>query len=114
VLTRLGELGVRVIGGRIQLMPSPIPPAELFSVDASQGVGAARFTFCSVAMTLDAGVDDAVTVERVDGTHERRAGSELSAQESQEIFTRSGAITRVDWRIGSDTLARWARMASDS
>ena len=109
VLTRLGEFGVRVIHGRLTLTPGLIPPDDLFSDRGPAGAAAAQFTICSVPMTLGAGTVDEVTVERIDGTGERRDVLELTEQESRDIFTRSGVISRVEWRVGADTVARWAQ-----
>jgi len=62
LLTRLGEFGVRVDGGRVQFLPELLPPEELFDepgrleyVDAAGHeatldvpAGGVAFTFCQV------------------------------------------------------------------
>ena len=110
VLTRLGELGVRVVDGRIRLSPGLLPPDQLFADLGSPTSHTARFTLCSVPMTLNPGTIDEVAIERGDGSRERRNGLELTAQESTDIFTRSGSIARVEWHVGTDTVAHWAEM----
>jgi hypothetical protein len=112
VLTRLGEFGVRIVHGRLRLTPGLIPPDDLFSDHGLEGAAAAQFTVCSIPMTLCAGTADDVTVERIDGARERHDGLELTAQQSRDIFSRSGVISRVEWRIGAGSVARWSQMAS--
>jgi hypothetical protein len=114
VLTRFGELGIRIVDGRVRLSPGLIPPDELFTEFGAPHAGTTRFTLCSVPMTLSVGASDEVTVEGSDGRRDRRDGSELTSRESRDVFTRSGAVTRVDWTIGPDTVSRWAALTSSS
>jgi hypothetical protein len=99
VLTRFGELGLRVTHGHVSLSPGLLPLSDIVpSGDHADGV--ASFTFCSVPMTLARGEVDGVGVIRDDGTTEYREGLVLSAGQSQELFARDGTIAGVEWTIG--------------
>ncbi len=91
MLTRLGELGVRVRNGQILLSPGLLPLSEVVP---------ATFTMCSVPMTIGRGEADGVDVVRADGTDMARDSLELTPGESADLFTRSGTIARVEWTIG--------------
>ena len=114
VLTRFGELGIRVVQGRIRLTPGLLAPGELFSGFGRPASGSARFTVCSVPMTLEVGTVDEVTIEHSDGRRHRRDGLELTSEESRDVFARSGAVARVDWTIGAGTVAHWTEMHAAS
>ena len=117
VLTRFGEFGLRVVNGRLRLMPGLIPPDNLFTGnlltdDGLAGIATAQFTMCSIPMVLCAGTVDEVNVEHADGSRERHEGLELTRQRSSDIFSRSGAISRVEWVVGADSLAHWTAMSA--
>jgi hypothetical protein len=104
VLTRLGELGLRVAQGCVSLSPGLLELSELVPAAGSAGGAAsASFTFCSVPMTLALGEVDGVGVVGRDGHRDDRAGLALTAHQSQELFSRSGVIVRVEWTIGRMT-----------
>jgi hypothetical protein len=65
-----------------------------------------------VPTTIETGVDDAVVVERVDGTRETHDGLELDVAGSQEVFARTRTIERVRWILGEGTIAAWRRRAA--
>ncbi len=98
VLTRLGDLGVRVRRGQIHLAPGLLALSEV--VPDSDGGARASFTVCSVPMTIGRGQGDGVHLVRGDGTEVTREGLALTPGESAEVFARSGTIVRVDWTIG--------------
>ncbi|MGE5209850.1 MAG: hypothetical protein ACM3MM_01230, partial [Acidobacteriota bacterium] len=105
VLTRFGELGFHVADGRLQLAPGLIPPDEILPAESIP----AELTVCAVPMTVEPGAADAVVVDRADGTSEVIAGLELDAATSGEVFARTGAVTRVRWIVGEDTMVVWCR-----
>ena len=108
VLTRLGELGVRVTGGRLSLSPGLLAVEEIIaSNDATGHVGSASLTFCSVPMTITVGEADGVNVVRHDGTSTYREGLTLTDAESRELLDRTGAIVLVEWTVDS-----WRRRRS--
>jgi hypothetical protein len=100
VLTRFGELGFHVEGGRLLLAPGLIPPDEVVP---------AQLTVCAVPMTVEAGSEDALVVDRADGTSDTIDGLELDAAMSREVFDRTGTIERVRWIVGPDTMSAWRR-----
>ncbi len=100
VLTRLGELGVRVVDGRVGVVPALLPVEELMSVD--DGQPAARFSFCAVPMTITVGDQVSATVVRVDGSTTSSDGSWLSVEDSAAIFARVGEIAEVRWSIAAN------------
>ncbi len=95
ILTRFGELGLRVIGGRIWVGPRLLESEELF-LDSEP----VSFTFCEVPMTVAQGEGDSVEVVYGDGRHEQRPGWGLTESESSEVFGRTGRIVRVDFTVG--------------
>ncbi len=105
ILTRFGELGLRVDGGRLGLVPGLLAPEEVVGRD-DDGWSAARLTVCGVPVTIEVGSDDAVLVERADAT-ETVTGSVIPATTSAEVFARTGAVARLRWVVGDGTLTRW-------
>jgi hypothetical protein len=105
ILARSGELGLRVDDGRLGLVPGLLAPADVFGRD-DDGASAARLTVCGVPASIELGADDAVLVERADGT-ETITGRVVPAAASAEVFARTGAVARLRWIVGGDTLAQW-------
>ena len=101
VLTRLGELGLRVTHGRVSLSPGLLPSSDIVP-SGHHADGVASFTLCAVPMTLARGEADGVDVIRGDGTIERREGVELTARQSRELFARGGVIVGVEWTVAAD------------
>jgi len=97
ILTRFGELGIRVTQGRISLMPGLLDLSEI--VPAGEGVPPASFTTCGVPMTLARGATDETAVHRSDGTIDRRSALTLTVSESREVFARDAGIVRVEWTV---------------
>ncbi|NNF53949.1 MAG: hypothetical protein HKN03_05840 [Acidimicrobiales bacterium] len=103
VLTRFGELGMRISDGRISLSPGLLDSAEIIPAEGeSDRSGPASFTYCAMPMTLSRGGADEVKVISRHGTQHQRDGLELTAGESKELFERTGEIVRVEWTIGPD------------
>ena len=120
LLSRYAELGVRVNGGTVKFEPALLrrlefltDPGEFEYLDVdgdwkrievpSPGLA---FTWCQVPVVyrLDDDNEPGVIVQRRDGSTQATIGLELSAQDSQEIFLRSGEICRLTVTIGSTTL----------
>ena len=112
VLTRFGELGLHVADGRLLLAPGLIAPEEVLRPALGDRAESAELTVCAVPMSIETGADDAVVVERTDGTRETLDGLELDTAQSHEVFARTGTISRVRWIVGEDTMATWRRRAS--
>ena len=112
VLARFGELGFHVADGRLGLAPGLIAPDEVLPPGTDSRSDHAELTVCAVPMRIETGTDDAVVVERADGTRETIDGLELDAGRSREVFARAGTITRVRWIVGKGTIATWQRRAA--
>ncbi|MDX1571219.1 MAG: hypothetical protein R3200_12105, partial [Xanthomonadales bacterium] len=121
VLTRFGELGVRVEGGVVRFEPALLRRREFLSrardfcflgVDqewhsATIPAGAIGFTWCQVPVSYRLSAEErGITVTRDDGTEEKLDGLALSADLSSEWFERSGAIRAVEVRFPADLLFR--------
>jgi hypothetical protein len=100
ILTRFGELGVRVVDGRVALEPIVLPPDEVIGEDG------AAFRLFGVAMSIERAEDDGVEVH---GSSDVRsfAGLSLPAEMSAELFARRGTVDHVVWRLGPDSMRRW-------
>ena len=114
ILTRLGELGVRVVGGRVTLSPGLIRPEDVLTIASDGGPGPARLSMCAVPMTISLGSADTVTLVAGDGSRSESGGHELTRSQSNALFMRSGAISAVDWTVGPETFARWSRSGSSA
>ncbi len=101
ILTRFGELGIRVRNGCVSLAPGLLDSAEIISAEGeTDRSSSASFTYCSTPMTLTRGEADSVAVVSHDGSQQQRSGVELTADESKKVFARSGEIVRVEWQLG--------------
>jgi hypothetical protein len=96
VLTRFGELGLRVLDGRLVLQPRLLPASELFGTDATQIV---RFTFCSVPMEVRLGELDEVEFVPAGGVATTTRGVSLTAEQSAAVFDRAGRAKSVNWTV---------------
>ncbi len=111
ILTRFGELGVRVRQGVVEFAPSLLQSEEFLStagihhhVDLS-GVprsieisrGALAFTYCQVPVVyvLTRGMSW-IRVTRDDDVTSERAGNRLDPRESHDLLARAGGISRIE------------------
>jgi hypothetical protein len=120
VLSRFGELGLRVAGGAVRFDPGLLRscefgtaarPLRFLDVDDSwqelevPEAGLA-FTWCQVPIVYrlrdSGGAGLSVTLE--DGTSETRAGLRLSPELSEHIFRRSGRVRRIVVDVPGDAL----------
>ena len=118
VLTRLGELGLRVEDGRIVLRPVLLRPEEwttepsvfryLDVAGAAQEIalpaGSLAFTFCQVPVVYrraDAGERTAVTVRWADGSSTACAHAVVDAETSAQVFRRQGLVSRIDVEVAA-------------
>jgi hypothetical protein len=91
ILTRAGELGLRIADGRLAFGHPLLPPSELWT-DLGNGATGYDVTVCAVPVRILAGSRDEVRIVRRDGTVRSRAGRSLTPEESVEVFNRTGAI----------------------
>lgn len=117
VLTRAGELGLRVDEGVIRFEPVLLRPEEWTSepalfrcVDATGAEvavalpeGSLAFTFCQVPVVYERGARAAVGVRWADGSETRYDGAALPPEVSSEVFRRSGRVARIHLTVPSAT-----------
>jgi len=111
ILTRLGELGVRLDEGRLRFAPELLDDAEFgaateFAVVTADGerkvvpvpAGGVAFTLCQVPVVYEPATEQRIAVELADGRVEMVDGDRLPADVSREILARSGRVAGV--RVG--------------
>jgi hypothetical protein len=110
ILCRWGELGVRVLDGRIVIDPILLRPSELLSeaqtfeyVDLDGrprtidlDPGSLAFTCCQTPFIYRPSPSAAIRVVRKDGAVASMEGNTIDREVSAAIFSRSGAIGRVE------------------
>lgn len=120
VLTRFGELGVRVQSGKVMFWPGLLrnceftdssKPFRYLDVDSNWQeltvpAGALAFTWCQVPILyqLDDTEAPLLTINWDDGTQTNQSGYTLSAEHSGELFRRSGRIRGLHLMIDPKTL----------
>lgn len=86
VLTRWGELGVTVTGGRGSFVPIILRKSEFFDD------GTLSFTWCAVPVTYHLAEENSIVVNN----EIKRDGALLTEKETQSLFRRDGTIFCVD------------------
>jgi hypothetical protein len=118
VLTRFGELGVRVEGGVLSFSPTLLHARELLTAPASfeylaldgqlrtltLGAGELGFTYCQVPVVYRAGAQPGLVVWQGDQKQVLGGVSALPAELSAAIFGRTGRVTRVDVTVRASDL----------
>ena len=120
VITRFRELGIRVDAGKVKFVPRLLRKREFIAEPRSfrfldvddqwqqLSVPAAglAFTWCQVPLvyTLDDQAEPSITITRDDGRQQTLSELALPAEQSAEIFQRSGRIRRLDLVFGSSEL----------
>jgi len=114
ILTRQGELGVRIENGRVCFRPHLLRPEEFlaqtevfqyFDISGTARsialpVGSLAFTLCQVPVIVQGAAAKAQTaVWFEDGTSSLVRGESLSAELSAELFSRSGRIEKISVEI---------------
>ena len=120
ILTRFGELGVRVEQGCVRFAPTLLTSAEftpaetIFSIldldghprDNPLPAGSLGFTFCGVPVVYRKTTDAArLRLRFADGTTREIAGDTLDADVSRLLCSRSGRIVTVEVELGSAFLS---------
>ena len=111
ILTRFGELGVTIDGGRLRFAPQLLDDGEFgaageFAIVGPDGRqrsvvvpdGGLAFTFCQVPIIYAPSAEATVAVEHADGRIEMHLGDSLPIEASQAILSRSGRILGI--RVG--------------
>ncbi|MEO0323562.1 MAG: hypothetical protein AAF447_11440 [Myxococcota bacterium] len=114
LLTRLGEVGVRIDAGSLTFDPALMRKAELLSApgvmrycDVRGGAatvevpaGGMAYTFAQTPVVISTEEGDArIRVHRRDGTSEEVPGLDLGAERSQHIFARDGVVRSLEVRL---------------
>jgi hypothetical protein len=122
ILTRLGELGVRVADGVIHFTPWLLEDREFLTESAEwaivDGSGAARiielepgtlgFTFAGTPIVYRMAAQPSIEIRREDGSTERCDGTSLSVAASREVLSRNGSICRIEVSVPAAALRRHA------
>ncbi|MGD2160096.1 MAG: hypothetical protein PVG94_02850 [Gammaproteobacteria bacterium] len=120
VLTRFGELGVRVSGGVVNFRPDLLrtrefvsKPATFHYLDVADNwqtitvpAHGLAFTWCQVPVVyqLDDVLDPVLVITFDDGTQQSFKQLALPAEESSELFLRSGRIRQLSLVMGTSQL----------
>ena len=112
ILSRFGELGLRVESGTVRFEPALLRPREFVAarrlfryLDIDGGwqqleipAGSVAFTWCQVPVVyrLDDTAACCLQIFRADGALDHQEQQSLSAEDSAEIFRRSGQIRRLE------------------
>jgi hypothetical protein len=120
VISRFGELGVRVEHGAARFEPALLRPREFVATarrfryldvegrwqHLELPAGALAFTWCQVPVVyrLDDEAPASLVIFRDDGSVRRLPELSLPADESAELFRRSGQIRRLELTFRTDTL----------
>jgi hypothetical protein len=120
IITRFGELGVRVVSGRLFFQPALLQEQEFIGqpqafnyLDVKSNwqtlmvpKRGLAFTYCQVPViyTYDTVSSNSITIIHADDTQQVVEGLELTVAASQEIFKRSGKVKQLLLGFGSDQL----------
>ena len=112
LLTRFGELGLRVRDGSARIEPGLLRSVEFTTThsefryldvngdwrELALPVGSLGFTWCQVPIVyhIDDGAKPSLTVTEYDGKQRTFSDLEVPADVSAEIFSRSGRVRQVD------------------
>ena len=110
ILTRMGELGVRVTDGCLELRPRLLARREflrtnsafaLFDVQGKPftlalGRGTLAFTYCQVPIVYHLGGPRRIVVTDARGESRTVAGDRLDPETSASVFARRGEVRRID------------------
>jgi hypothetical protein len=119
VLTRIGELGVKMKDGKLQFQPSFLKKEEFLSkdtevtfimVDGSKKVmnldkGSLAFTTCQIPVIYKINTTNKIVLYYKNGETKTFETLELNQEESQKIFHRTNEITLVEVYL-NDTILR--------
>ncbi|WP_191016173.1 hypothetical protein [Treponema zioleckii] len=90
ILTRWGELGVDVSGGKARFNPKLLKTSEFFT--QSEDFGKLYFSWCGVPITYVNSDCASIKICFSDGTVAEHSGTELSEIETRQLFAREGKI----------------------
>ena len=118
ILTRMGELGVRIQDGQVHFEPSRLKRSEFLTVPHVFNTfdlhgqcqswelpnGSLAFTLFQVPVSYVLSSQPSITVEWQNGRKDTLAGSGLPPRESRELFLRTDSIRRIEVSIPTHNL----------
>ena len=118
ILSRIGELGVKVVDGALHFQPTLLRQSEFLTearrfayidlADQAQQLdlpaGSLAFTYCQVPIVYHLGEAPSVTIHYRDGSQRSSQVAALDLGTSQAIFRRTGEITQVEVWISPSSL----------
>ena len=118
ILTRMGELGVAIAGGRLRLAPRLLNLSEFFEQPAefayveingqeitwNMPAGSLGFTLCQVPICYTLSDSPAIAIKRSCGNLTTLSGDILSAADTTAILGRTGSISRLLVSVPRDSL----------
>jgi hypothetical protein len=122
ILTRFGELGIRVSGGAVRFQPSLLRVREFASElrelcyldvdgewqDVAVPAGSLAFTWCQVPVvySISDTPEPSLTITGEDGKLRQQSDPALSAKDSAEVLRRSGKIRQLSLELPRSLLFR--------
>ncbi|WP_298224875.1 hypothetical protein [Flavobacterium sp.] len=118
ILTRIGELGVKVRNGKLRFEPSILTKKEFLtenqqvsfvSIDGTEKPtqlesGSMAFTVCQVPVIYKIATENQLELQYSNGSQEVYNTTELDAEKSKKIFLRTGAISQIKVSLTADNL----------
>ncbi len=118
ILSRMGELGIKVANGCLHFEPTLLRRSEFLSGPRTfdyinlQGeeqqlelpLNSLAFTYCQVPIIYHLSEEGALTVSCSDGKQAQSAEPVLDEATSRELFSRTGAISQVEVWVSSQSL----------
>jgi hypothetical protein len=118
ILTRIGELGVKMKDGKLQFQPNFLKKEEFLSKDtkatfvmvdgSKKGIilekGSMAFTTCQVPVIYKINPTSKIDLHYKDGATKTFETLELNAKESKKIFNRTDEISLVEVFLNEDIL----------
>ncbi|WP_294431441.1 hypothetical protein [uncultured Treponema sp.] len=96
ILTRFGELGAGISEGKAHFEPQILDKKEFFEKADSRTLS---FTWCAVPVTYTLSSTPFVEIHFADGTKATHPGTELTAPETKQLFSRTGKITGISVNV---------------
>ncbi len=121
ILTRFGELGVRVADGSVRFQPILLGSGEFlvgpekfryFDVEGKArslalSTGSLAFTFCQVPVIYEIVTGKGwIQIAFADGSLTDHDGNKLGVQLSEELFSRAGRIDRIRVGVPAEGLSK--------
>ncbi len=100
ILTRFGELGMRIVDGRISLCPGLLRADELIPDEREDG--SAVLSFCGVGVQIEFGEIDEIRIRKNGAWDPPTPGLKLDPETSAAIFSRNLVIDGLRFTMAKD------------